>query len=248
MDFSSIFSEANWTIEGPDPAKPEHRKLIHQVEGEIYRAYFKPATKNAGPICANEYLTSKLAQHLGIPCAKVQLYKLVEGDTSKDGYISHWIDMSNPWSEDVSKDRLEDTTAFSRLFCFDSWVHHLDRSAQNLVYTGNAERYTVHLIDNESALYGNSDNQPAYSVDNFDCGESIRLPNAKSLVTRDELCGFATTIQGLTDDDIVNIVNEFRAGAPDFLSEEHAEHIINKLKRRKELLLQQICDWYDRQP
>ena len=247
MDFNSIFSTVNWTIESSDPEKPEHRNLIHQIGDDKYRAYFKPSNKSPGPICANEYLTSKLAELLGIPCARVQLYKLVEGDTTKDGYISHWVDGSNRWTDDVGRDKLQDITAFSHLFCFDSWVHHLDRSGQNLVHTREGEVYALHLIDNESALYGTSDNQPEYSADSFDCSENIRLTNPKSLVTKDELSNFATTIQDLDDDDIVNMVSEFRNGAPDFLTADQAQYIITKLTRRKSLLVQQICEWYDKQ-
>ncbi len=220
------------------------KKLIKGEGSEQKVAFFKALSRRPGPTGANEYISYKLASLLDFPAAPIQLIKF--GD--QDGCLSLEIGNSNPWQafpdKENAKNFFEDNTIFAKIIAFDYWVMHRDRHAGNLMFQPRENgKYQLYMIDHEHCLYS-AEAAPPGNPEDF--SNILKLKElAKQLGSLDELLVEARKIEQLENDTIAEIVDQFLAGAPAFLTQGQAQVIKDLLFRRKSILVSKLTECYN---
>ncbi len=218
------------------------KKLVKGEADEQKLAYFKTLSRREGPSGANEYIVYRLAKFLNLPVANIQLIKF----NQNDGMLSLEIVNANPWQvfpdKNQARQYLEDESIISKIIVFDLWVRNKDRHDRNLVFQQcSKEKYQIYMIYNEHCLFGFQQAPPA-PLDDYE--DIIRIPELVKNVTEAELINTVSEIQKIPDNQIADLIDNFRQSAPAYLNEAQAIVIKTLLLSRKAQLEIKVKEWY----
>lgn len=177
-------------------------------------AYFKyPPAGQDGPVCANEYICSRLGRQLGLPTAKVQFREFDQ----KNGVLSFLVAVEAiPWDQVPSKIKnamplyLHDYKLLAKSLVFDAFINNVDRHGDNFMISRispQEEKYNFHLIDHGHALLGPS-STPTPNIFNFQ--QHVMLVELQAL-KENGMKFFNTALKAVTDlseTTISNIIDE----------------------------------------
>lgn len=237
----SIINSESWTEFGP----PENgiKILLNGQNSAQKMAHFKPLLRREGPNAANEFLASKLASLVNFPAAEVQLLDF----GGELGCISLHIPNSNPWQ--VFPDKINprsilvDPTVLAKILSFDMWILSRDRHDKNIIFQSmGAGKYQVFMIDNENSLYGTQAGPP--NADDYS-GIIQIMDFARQLPSVDELTAQGELIKAVPDGAIIEMVDDFRTAAPNYLDQAQSEIIKSLLIKRKTTLPVKLAEWYN---
>lgn len=206
---------------------------------DISVAWFKyRTTEEAGPIPANEFISSKLGRLLNLPVAKIQFKEFA----GHHGTLSFSV-ATEPykWAQFPYKSNLAahifNYDLLADILVFDVFINNLDRNPDNLIYSKvstTRNKYDLHLIDHGHCLLGPSQ-QPTPN-DNFNFDQHIQIPEFKELLTNgmdffhDAINRISNTV---TEAEIDRIMSEI---PEQYLNEEQKNHTKAMILYRKEKL------------
>lgn len=199
-------------------------------------AYFKYPLNNAiGPIAANEFIASRLAEKLELPVMKTFL-KEFEG---KKGVITHmahgepnmWRHF--PYKADVER-TLNDYEKLGKVIVFDVFILNTDRNPDNFLYSRIGKRkYDYYLIDHALSLYGGNQQPNDYNA--FKFSQMIQMTELRQIFNKkfDFFKSYIKEISEIDDVFITDLVNKVPV---DYLSEGQKNSIKDLLIHRRNML------------
>lgn len=231
-----IYDSGNWVQLAENKPGVKILARIPSGNNDTGIAYFKyPSSPDVGPIAANEFIASKLAEKLGLPINKT-LFKEFEGVkgvlvNNTPGEANIW--RQYPFKKDIER-TLHNAERLSRVVVFDVFILNTDRSPDNFVYTRlNKGKYEFYLIDHAHSLHGPSQQALDYNAFNF--SSMVQIEEFKNFFEKgfDHFRPHIEDIQNIEDPEIVDIVNSVPS---DYLTDAQKNTVKDLLINRKGML------------
>lgn len=199
-------------------------------------AYFKyPTSPDIGPIAANEFIASKIAEKLGLPVNKT-LFK--EFEDKKGILVSNTPGEANIWRQYPFKGDIERTLnhadMLSRVIVFDVFILNTDRNPDNLIYTKLGRgRYEFYLIDHAHSLHGPSQQSPDYNAYNFP--SMVQIEEFRKIFEKgfDNFKPHIEEVKKIENPELVELVNSVPS---DYLTDAQKNTVKDLLINRKDML------------